>query len=125
MESLLDTTNLDYDGDDISLPPLGFERLHINGESYDLRDPGEVDKALDRVHHFREQLQNGDLDEYEGRSTDYGNGGRARLFHDELRVKFAEDFHEGKHDLTWEQQELESQRLIQIRASQTRAQGKW
>jgi hypothetical protein len=122
---MLDTTdnNDTYQGEDLTIPPKRFEKLEVNGEIYDLRDPDNVQEAKETTHEYREQMQDNNLPEYEGRSTEIWGGGRSKLLYDELRAKLAEDFHKGKHSMTWDQQDIEAKRIIKIRAAQLKAQG--
>jgi len=113
----------EYEGEDLTLPPLRFEKLEVNGEDFDLRDPTQAQQAFEKTIKCRQELRSGDLTEYEGKSLELWHGGRSRLFADELRSKLACDFHEGKHTLTWEQQAVEADRIQEIRAAKLRAQG--
>ena len=119
--------NMDNDGDmepDLTLPPLRYEKLEVNGHEYDLRKQDEVEDAQEALEDYREQLRNNKLDEYEGKLTEPWGGGRSRLLYDEVRAKMAMDMHEGKHNLSYEQQHQECQRIIRIRAAQFRVQGR-
>lgn len=118
-----DGTLPEYKGEDLTLPPKRYERLEVNGEEFDLRDPENVDDALEELREYRQELRNGELDEYDGKSTDLWKGGRSELLYDEIRAKLAEDFHEGKHTLTWDEQNIEAKRIIKIRAAQLKTQG--
>jgi len=117
-------TDMDNEGgmpEDLTLPPKRYEKLEANGELYDLRKPQEAREALEATQDYREDLREGELEIYEDKPTEPFGGGRTRLFYDELRAKMAHDYHEGKHDLSWEQQHEEAQRIIKIRATQFRA----
>lgn len=119
--------NMDDEGgmqQDLTLLPLRYEKLEVNGHEYDLRKADEVEDAQEALEDYRQQLREGELDEYEGKLTEPWGGGRSRLLYDEVRAKMAADFHDGKHSLTYEQQHQEAQRIIKIRATQFRAQGK-
>ena len=116
--------NLDDEGglkEDLTLPPLKSERLEAGDETYDLRKAEEAEQAQQDLRELRQQLRNGELDEYEGKSTEYGHGGRSRLLHDEVRAKLAVDYHDRKHTLSWDQQRAEADRIVQIRAAQWNA----
>lgn len=122
---LLDATMLDDGGDwdhrfDLDGDP---STLEADGDSYDLKDPEQAEKAFDELEGRREALRRGELDKYEGESTDWGQGGRTRLLYDELRAKLAIDYHEGRHDLNWEEQSTEADRIRKVRAVKTR--GRW
>jgi hypothetical protein len=112
----------DDDDDDNQLPARGFEKLICGDNTYDLRNEEDAEKALDDVSATRAAIQNGDLKEYEGRSTEPGEGGRARAWYDQIRAQEAVDFHDGKHTMSWAQQHDEAQRIIQQNAQQFRAQ---
>ncbi len=107
--------------EDLTLPPKRYERLEVNGEEYDLRKAEETEAAQEATENYRKDLRMGELDEYEDKPTEPFGGGRSRLFYDELRTKMANDYHEGKHDLSWDEQHEECQRIIKIRAAQFRA----
>lgn len=94
--------------------------LEIEDKRYKLDDPKEAQKALDHARERRQQLRDGELDEYEGKGTDYGQGGRTRLLYDELVAEMAVDKHKGKHSLSWEKVCAEADRIRKIRAIQTR-----
>lgn len=118
--------NIDKEGgmpEDLTLPPKRYEKLDINGHEYDLRKQDDIFRAMDRASDYRQDLREGDLDEYEGKSTEPWGGGRSRLLYDEIRIKMAIDYHQGKHDISWEQQDAEAKRIIKIRATQFRTQG--
>lgn len=112
----------EYEGEDLTLPPLRYEKLEINGEDFDLRNFEEVEEARNKLEDYRKELREGDLYEYEGRSTELWQGGRSRLLHDELMIKLARDYHFGKHNLTYEQMNEESLRIQSLRAARLKAQ---
>ena len=111
----------EYDGDDLTLPPMRFEKLVINGEVFDLRRPHHALEALERTEDFRKALNDGELDEYEDKPTEIWGGGRSRLRYDQLRAKVACDFHNGEHTMTWEQQNDEVHRIQEILIAQMKA----
>ena len=94
--------------------------LEVNNDTYNLKDPTQAQEALDNLKDYREALRRGELNEYEGKGTKYGDGGRTRLLYDELRAKIAVDFHNGHHDMDWEEQSTEADRIRKVRAIQTR-----
>ena len=123
----LDTTDrpadMDNEGgmpEDLTLPPKRYEKLNVNGEDYDLRKAEDAEAAQEATKDYRQRLYDGELDEYEDRITEPGNGGRIRLWYDELRAQLATDFHDGKHTLTYDQQHDEAQRIMNIRMQQNR-----
>lgn len=113
----------EYSGEDLTLPPIRYEKLEVNGEEFDLRDPTQAQEAYDRAQEFREQLREGNLIEYEDRPTELWGGGRSRLLHDELMSKMALDGHEGKHTMDYTQMNEECNRIQSIRAAKLKAQG--
>ena len=96
--------------------------LIYNGEDFDLRNFEEVEEARNKLEDYRKELREGDLYEYEGRSTELWQGGRSRLLHDELMIKLARDYHFGKHNLTYEQMNEESLRIQSLRAARLKVQ---
>jgi len=120
-------TDMDDEGglaEDLTLPPKKYEKLDVNGQEYDLRKRNEVHEAQEATEDYREDLRYGELDEYEEKSTEPFGGGRSRLFYDELRTRMACDYHDGKHDLSWEQQDAECKRIIKIRIAEFKAESK-
>ena len=116
--------NLNDDGDDDNDEKSApYHHLQVNGVDYDLTDADDAQAANDRVRQYREQLKADDLDQYDDKSTDWGQGGRSELLYDELRSKMAVDYHRGLHELSWDDQHHEAERIIGIRAQQTR--GVW
>lgn len=113
-----------YEGDDLSLPPQRYEKLEVNGETYDLRDARQAHEAQKVMDDYRARVRKGEIFDYEGRSTKMWSGGRSRILYDEIRTDMAVDYHEGGYDISWEQQHQEAQRIIKIRAAQLKAQGK-
>lgn len=114
---------MDDDHDDeygAALPDLSY-MLHANGDTFDLRDPDQVVDLLEQVKSDRNDLVNGDLPKYEGRSTDWGGGGRARLLYDQIRADLATEFHSGRHHMPWEEQHSEAMKVVRIRAIASRA----
>lgn len=121
-----DANNSDdvYDGEDLSLPPLRYEKLEVNGQVYDLRDAREAHEAQKVMDDYRMRVRKGEVFEYEGKSTKMWSGGRSRILYDEIRADMAVDYHEGNYDVSWEQQDQEARRIIEIRAATLKAQGK-
>ena len=125
MPLLLDATALD-DGNnwdhtfDLDGDP---STLEAGGDTYNLKDPKQAQEAMDELEGRREALRRGELDEYENKGTEYGDGGRTRLLYDELRAKMAVDYHSNRHDMTWEEQSAEADRIRKMRATQIR--GRW
>jgi hypothetical protein len=117
----LDDDNDSDDGYQVPLPARGFEKLICGENSYDLRDDDQAEDALEDANQKRNDLNNGQLSEYEGKSTDFGGGGRSRLLYDQVRAQMAVDYHEGKHDMTWAQQHEQAQQVVALRAQQARA----
>jgi len=123
--SFIDPSNImNFDNDeehDEKVAPYTY--LKVNDHEYDLNDPDDAQVASDQVRQYREQLKEHDLDTYEDKSTDWGQGGRSELLYDELRSKMAVDYHRGLHSLSWEDQHQEAERIVGLRAQQTR--GVW
>jgi hypothetical protein len=97
--------------------------LEVNGKKFDLRNPVDAARAHDEVMTYRSHLRNGDLSEYEGRGTDFGDGGRSQLLHDQARAEMAMDFHKGSHSMNWQEQCAEADHVVGLRAAQTHT--KW
>ena len=105
--------------------PSVYTELEVNGEEYDLADPEEAKQAQEDTKRYREELKHGDLYEYEGRGTSWGDGGRKQLLYDEVRAKMAVDYHEGKHDMTWKEQHERAVETTEIVAKVRKKQGKY
>ena len=105
----------DYSADDLTMPPKLAEHIKINGQDCDLRDPSFVKVFQIKLKDYREQLNNGTLKQYEGKSTEAWKGGRSELTNDEIRLKLAEDYHLGKHSLSWKAQQIEANRIASIK----------
>lgn len=103
---------------------VGYQHIEVNGEDYDLSDREEAYEARDELAEYRQQLRDGELDEYEDHPTEYRGGGRTRLLYDEVRAQLAVDYHEGKHDMTWEEQDQEAKNTQRIVAIVRAKQGK-
>jgi hypothetical protein len=103
-----------YSGWDLTLPPYRYEALNINGTMFDLRIPTEIQKAKQLLTEYRADLRTGELDKYEGKSTELFSGGRSKLRYDELRIQIAEDGCKGKHSLEFEEQHQEVKRLQEL-----------
>jgi hypothetical protein len=114
---------IDDDDDDykVQLPPQNFEKLVCGDNTYDLRDDDQAEDALNEANQKRNDLNNNQLAEYEGKSTEFGEGGRSRLLYDQVRAQMACDYHEGKHDMTFQQQHEQAQQVVALRAQQARA----
>lgn len=121
------TIDLDHDDDNDDDNDIEkqkpYTNLSVNGQDYDLEDPDDAQAANDRVRQYREQLKEHDLSTYDDKPTKWGGGGRSELLYDELRSKLAVDFHRGLHDLSWTDQHKEAERIVGLRAQQTR--GVW
>jgi len=114
----------EYKGDDLSLPPQRYEKLEVNGETYDLRNAQEAHEAQKVMDEYRARVRKGEIFDYEGRSTKMWSGGRSRILYDEIRTDMAVDYHEGDYNVSWEQQHKEAEKIISIRAAQLKAQGR-
>lgn len=95
--------------------------LHANRDVYDLRDPDQVNDLQEQVKEDRNKLREGELNKYEGRSTDWGGGGRARLLYDQVRADLAQEHHEGRHNMSWKEQHQEAMKVVRIVAIRNRA----
>ena len=114
----------DDDDDDYQvelLPPRGFEKLICGDNVYDLRNKDEATEARLETAEARQQLRDGQLVSWEGKSTDFGEGGRSRLLYDEVRAQMAVDKFDGKHEMTYQQMHEEAQQIVALRAQQARA----
>jgi hypothetical protein len=94
--------------------------LHANGDIYDLRDSDQVNDLQEQIKSDRNDLQIGELPKYEGHSTDWGGGGRARLLYDQVRVDLAQEYHEGRHHMSWTQQHQDAMKVVRIVAVKNR-----
>ena len=88
--------------------PLRFEGLNIDGNKFDLRNPEEVIEAEKLVEKYKRDLQSGNLDKYEGKSTEKFGGGRSSLKYDELRIELAKKYHNKEHNLNFNSQHEEA-----------------
>jgi hypothetical protein len=95
--------------------------LHANGDSYNLCDPDQVVDLQESVKSDRNDLMADQLPKYEGRSTDWGGGGRARLLYDQVRADLAAEWHSGRHTMSWTEQHNEAMNIVRIRAIAARA----
>ena len=94
--------------------------LHANGDIFDLRDPDQLGDAMEQLKSDRNDLQLGQLTKYEGHSTDWGGGGRARLLYDQVRVDLAQEYHEGRHHMSWLNQHQDAMKVVRIVAVKNR-----
>jgi hypothetical protein len=115
---ILDADDVEEDEDQL---PVNFAILTADGKVWDLREPNTVNDLVEHMSQLRQKMRDGTLDDYEGRSTDWGKGGRSRLLYDEVRGHLAQDYHEGKTGLTWEQQNQEAMKKVKIVAVMNRA----
>lgn len=95
----------------IHYPPYRFEGLTVNGEKFDLRDPSSVQEGLNQVKEYRKLLNSNQLDTYDNKSTEMFGGGKSNLRYDEIRLQIAEDYHKGKHFLSFDEQHQEAKRI--------------
>ena len=95
---------------EINYPPYRFEGLNINGERFDLRNPQDVERGLEQVKEYRKLLNSDQLDKYDDKNTKRFGGGRSNLRYDEIRLKMADDYHQGKHSMSFDQQHSETKR---------------
>ena len=95
--------------------------LHAGRDIYDLRDSDQVNDAMEQIKSDRNELQLGNLKTYEGHSTEWGGGGRARLLYDQVRIDLAQEYHEGRHGMGWEAQHHEAMKVVRIVAVRNRA----
>lgn len=94
--------------------------LSANGDLYDLRDSDQVNTLQESMKSYRNDLINGELKTYEGHSTEFGKGGRARLLYDTERSNLAEEYHEGRHNMSWSEQSQEAMKVVRIVAIRNR-----
>lgn len=113
----------DYSAEDLTVPPKMAEHIKVNGQDCDLRDPNFVKLFSAKIKDYREQFNNGTLKEYDGKSTEMWKGGRSELSADEIRLKLAEDYHLGKHSLSWKAQQIEANRIASIKSAELKAKG--
>jgi len=95
--------------------------LNANGDLFDLRDPDQVNTLQEIMKSYRNKLVNGELKTYEGHSIEFGKGGRARMLYDVDRIDLAEGYHEGRHNLSWDDQHEESMKVVRIVAAKNRS----
>jgi len=107
--------SFDTDGD--------VSTLEASDKQYDLTDANEAKEALIDIQKKRQALRDGELEEYEETGTNMWVGGRTRLLYDEVRAQLAIDFHEGEHDMTWEEQSEAADDIRLKVAKVRRAQG--
>jgi hypothetical protein len=93
--------------------------IHMNGGEYDLSVKAQAEKAFELATELRQQLKAKKLMDYDGKSTEWGKGGRSALLYDEVRARMAVDFHNNQHTLTWDQQDAEAKKICLDRAKQT------
>lgn len=98
-----------------------FRILEAGDQVYDLADETEARQAEDMLQQKREALNERQLLQYEGKATQFGLGGRSELLYDQVRARLAVRYHEGKHDMTWEEQHDAAEKVVRVRAIQTRA----
>lgn len=113
----------DYSADDLTIPPKLAEHIKVNGQECDLRDSSIVKLFKMKILKYKEQLKTGELKEYDGKSTEPWQGGRSELSKDELRLKLAEDYHNGLHSLSWKAQKIEADRIFSIKMAGIKAKG--
>ena len=112
---------LDDIGETDNIPE--YRMLEAGDKIYDMSDEAEARKAEDYLKQKREALNSKQLLQYEDKATQFGLGGRSELLYDQVRVRLAVRYHENKHDMTWEEQHEYAERVVRIRATQTR--NKW
>ncbi len=117
---ILDDGEEEADEYGAAIPTKPF-MLHVNGDLFDLRNPDDVNDLQEQVRSYRNDLRGEDLPKYEGRSTEWGGGGRARLLYDQVRADLATEFHSGRHTMNWKAQHQEAMDVVRIRAIATRA----
>jgi hypothetical protein len=99
-----------------------YRMLEAGDQIYDMADETEARQLEDILQQKREELNERQLLQYEGKATQFGLGGRSELLYDQVRARLAVRFHEGKHDMNWEEQHEAAEKVVRIRAIQTRAQ---
>jgi len=52
---------------------------------------------------------------------DWGSGGRSRLLYDAVRADLAQEYHEGRTNMTWEQMHQDALKVVRIVAIKNRA----
>jgi len=95
--------------------------LSSDGDIFDLRDYNSVNDLKEYLMSKRNELREGTLSKYENHSTDWGGGGRARLLYDQVRVDLAQEYHEGRHGMSFLDQHQEAMKVIRIVAIKNRA----
>lgn len=91
--------------------PYRFESLNIDGTKFDLRLSEDVEEGIKELNQIEKLVNEGDYLEYEGKSTETFGGGKNKLEYDKVRLKLAKDFHDGKHQLSFDQQHQEAKRI--------------
>ena len=117
MDTLDDGTYEDEYGTAIPAEP---SILHVDGDPYDLNNAEVIDELQIKLHDLRDRLRGEDLPEYDGRSTNWGGGGRARLLYDQARVDLAERY-DGDDGMSFEDQHREAMDVVRIVAIKNRA----
>jgi len=101
------------------------EELQAGDSTYNLDDPAEVSELIERLNNLRQDLRDGKLDSYEGKSTDWGGGGRAELLRDQIVADLALKRAQGKNDLSYEDMMKIAQKKAATVAAVRRSQGKF
>lgn len=115
-QDLLDDDDQDDDDDYGAAIPENPFMLHANGDLYDLRDSDQVTDLQEQIRSDRNDLNSGELTKYEGRSVEWGGGGRARMLYDQVRADLACEWHAGRHTMSFEDQHQEAMNIVRIRA---------
>jgi hypothetical protein len=100
--------------------PSDPSMLYADGEVYDLKDPDQVSDLQENLQAKRNDLKAGQLKRYENHSTEWGGGGRSRLLYDSVRANLAQQYHAGEHDMTWQEQHEEAEKVKRIVAIRNR-----
>lgn len=98
-----------------------YKILEADDLVYDLADENEARQCEEALQEKRQQLNERQLTQYEGKATQFGIGGRSALLYDQVRARLAVQYHEGRHDMSWEEQHEAAEKVVRIRAIQTRA----
>lgn len=101
--------------------PQDPSMLHADGDLHDLTDSDQVIDLVEQLKSIRAKLKLDELNKYEGKSTEWGGGGRSRLLYDQVRANLAQEWHEGRTSMSWENQHQEAMKVVRVVAIKNRA----
>jgi hypothetical protein len=110
-------TNSDDDEDQKNQVPQDFSMMSCGSQLFDLKDPTQAQAALESTEANRAKLNDGQLATYEGKSTEFGQGGRSNLLYDHVRADLAVEKHQGTENGTWRDHHNEALKVVQVVAA--------